>query len=76
MRSYVVPEGKGKGTEAAPPSGQFERNAAIDEAAMKAVIMYEENRKPIVERMPHLNPGYDIVSRARNTIAPSTKAAK
>ena len=63
MRSYVAPgtdddeNGDGKGN-----SESQERNAAIDEAAMRSVIEYETNRQCNVERMPHLNPGYDAVS--------------
>jgi Domain of unknown function (DUF3883) len=68
MRSYVVPEEKGKKSESTLSSGQIEHNAAIDEAAMTAVIGYEENRKCKVERMPHLNPGYDIISRSNDAM--------
>jgi hypothetical protein len=67
MRSYVVPEQGSKERKEMLPLDQTERNAAIDEAAMIAVIGYEESRRCKVERMPHLNPGHDIISRSSDT---------
>lgn len=67
MRSYVRPE-KEKPGEAGNGSGPSpERISAIDEAAMKTVMDYEVNRGFAPERQPHYNPGFDVLSRSRNT---------
>lgn len=67
MRSYVKPKNaetgeSGKGSVASP-----ERISAIDEAAMKTVMDYEVNRGFAPERQPHYNPGFDVLSRSKNT---------
>lgn len=62
MRSYVVP-GDGKKEASSQSDGQQQKNIAIDEAAMNAVIAYEGGRQCTVERRPHHNPGYDLISR-------------
>jgi hypothetical protein len=68
MRSYVVPKTEEDGDRhTKDSSGSQERNAAIDEAAMRAVIEFETNRRCIVERMPHFNPGYDVISKHQDT---------
>ena len=67
MRSYVKPEkdAPGEGGKGSGPGR--ERISEIDEAAMKAVMDYEVNRKFIPERQPHFNPGYDVVSRSESS---------
>ena len=63
MRSYVAPKTDDDGDrDTKDSSGSQERNTAIDEAAMRAVIEFETNRQCSVERMPHFNPGYDALS--------------
>ena len=65
MRSYVKPK-NGEATEEAKGTGpNSERIAAIDEAAMNAVMEYEQNREFVPERQPHANPGYDVLSRSK-----------
>jgi Protein NO VEIN, C-terminal len=66
MRSYVVPKSGEKSEQSSQSEGQQERNVAIDEAAMNAVITYEGGRQCAVERMPHLNPGFDLISRSKS----------
>lgn len=67
MRSYVVPQ-SAENTDKSHGSGaQQDRNLVIDEAAMNASIEYEEARQCVVERMPHFNPGYDIISRSKSS---------
>ncbi len=68
MRSYVVPKtGEESESDTSDSSNSHERNMAIDEAAMRAIIEFETNRQCSVERMPHFNPGYDAVSKHRET---------
>jgi hypothetical protein len=62
MRSYVAPLVDEEEKTRTSSDGQQERNMAIDDAAMKAVIEFETDRQCSVERMPHLNPGYDVIS--------------
>jgi hypothetical protein len=67
MRSYVKPKNaetgeSGKGSGTSP-----EQISAIDEAAMKTVMDYEVNRGFAPERQPHYNPGFDVLSRSKNT---------
>ena len=64
MRSYVVPNSDEKIVQSHGSARSQERNRAIDEAAMIASIEYEETGQRQVERMPHLNPGFDIISRS------------
>ena len=65
MRSYVKPQlgDTGEDDKASGPSS--DRISAIDEAAMKAVMEYERNRNFVPERQPHLNPGFDVLSRSK-----------
>lgn len=65
MRSYVSPL-TGEKSSQTSTAGEVERNSAIDQGAMEAAIDYETSRGWIVERMPHFNPGYDIVSRSQD----------
>jgi len=61
MRSYVVP----KGQESEHERGSRDSDDIIwqiDEAAMRAVLEYEEGRQWKPERKPHNNPGFDILS--------------
>jgi hypothetical protein len=68
MRSYVAPKtDDDEDRDNKGGSGSQERNTAIDEAAMRAVIEFETNRQFSVERMPHFNPGYDAVSTHRGS---------
>lgn len=68
MRSYVVPKtGEENDNDTSDSSSSHERNMAIDESAMRAIIEFETNRQCIVERMPHFNPGYDAVSKHPET---------
>jgi hypothetical protein len=67
MRSYFKPKNaetdeSGKGFGISP-----ERISAIDDAAMKTVMDYEVNRGFAPERQPHYNPGFDVLSRLKNT---------
>jgi hypothetical protein len=66
MRSYVVPGNKERTSEGVATKRQ-EANVAIDAAAMNAVAEYEGARGCFVDRMPHLNPGYDIISISSQT---------
>ena len=65
MRSYVIPQSSETTKQSSGSEGQQERNAAIDEAAMNAAVEYEVTRQCSVERMPHFNPGYDIISQSK-----------
>jgi hypothetical protein len=67
MRSYVVPQSDETADQSHRSGAQQERNMAIDEAAMNAATEYEVTRQCSVERMPHFNPGYDIISRSKTT---------
>ncbi|WP_323796857.1 protein NO VEIN domain-containing protein [Nisaea sp.] len=67
MRSYVVPQSDETADQSHGSRGQQERNMAIDEAAMNTAIEYEVTRQCSVERMPHFNPGYDIISRSKTS---------
>jgi hypothetical protein len=67
MRSYVVPQTGEDKDHSSQPEGQQERNTAIDEAAMKTSMEYEVVRDCNVERMPHFNPGFDIISHSKSS---------
>lgn len=64
MRSYVRPNGatETENSRSDTNSDQSERNSRIDEAAMAAVLKYEEAEGRFPERKSHTNPGYDILS--------------
>ena len=67
MRSYVVPQTGEDKDHSSQPEGRQERNTAIDEAAMKTSMEYEVARQCNVERMPHFNPGFDIISHSKSS---------
>jgi hypothetical protein len=68
MRSYVTPKTEeDEDGDTKDSSGSQERNAAIDESAMRTVIEFETNRQCTVERMPHFNPGFDAISKHQET---------
>lgn len=65
MLSYVIPTGdenKEVG-EDSHSEEQQERIEAIDEAAIDAACAYEVLRQWEVERKPHKNPGFDLISK-------------
>ena len=67
MRSYVKPKQDEARDDQRGSGPSRERISAIDEAAMKAVLDYEQNRDFIPDRQPHYNPGYDVLSRSRKS---------